>query len=250
MTALSILHDSRRGANHLKLSAHVLDLYGLLSELRCETLYLFLLLRDRCLLLRDRCLQLLNFVVEHGLVLGLGAHARLRYATIRHIRCPTTLVRAKIIPKMVVCKVQSNLNNGGAVNRLEVVEDTTDVALLGIAPREVTDADRTAFLSHAGTNELADVSVIEASGQILSCLITHDCVLTTSSVIKHRRSANCRVEIGFAASSRVIIPEREITNGGILSRNDIFFERGIAHGVVTESGCVSVERKGADSVIK
>ena len=62
MTALSILHDSRRGANHLKLSAHFVNLLGLLSELGCEGLYLFLLLRDRCL-------QLLNFVIEHGLML-------------------------------------------------------------------------------------------------------------------------------------------------------------------------------------
>src|SRR6266550_5477884 len=148
MTALSILHDSRRRANHLKLSAHFLNLCGLLSELGCESLYLFLLLRDRCLLLRDRCLQLLNFVIEHGLVRGLGAHARLWYATMRHSRCFTTLVRAKIIPKVVVCKVQSNLNNGGAVNRLEVVEDTTDVALCGPEPvnRDVADADRIGFV--------------------------------------------------------------------------------------------------------
>ena len=109
-------------ADHLKLGAHALDLCGLLSELGCESLYLFLLLRDRCL-------QLLNFIIEHGLVPGLGARARLRCATMRHKRYPTTLVRAKIIPEVVVCKVQSNLNNGGAVNRLEVIEDTTDVAL-------------------------------------------------------------------------------------------------------------------------
>src|SRR6267378_3896150 len=143
MTALSILHDSRRGANHLKLSAHFLNLLGLLSELGCESLYLFLLLRDRCLLLRDRCLQLVNFVVEHGLVRGLGAHARLRCVTMRRSGCFTTLVRAKIIPEVVVCKVQSNLNNGGDVKRLKVVPDTTDVALYGPGPvsvRDVADA--------------------------------------------------------------------------------------------------------------
>src|SRR5213596_3184231 len=123
MTALSILHNSRRGANHLKLGAHALDLCGLLSELGCESLYLFLLLRDRCLLLCDRCLQLLNFVIEHGLV-SLRAQARLRYATMRHSRCATERV---IIAKVVVSKVQSNYNNAAA-NRLEVVEDTTDVA--------------------------------------------------------------------------------------------------------------------------
>ena len=46
---------------HFKLRAHLLDLCGLLAELGSESLYLFLLLRDRCL-------QLLNFVIEHGLV--------------------------------------------------------------------------------------------------------------------------------------------------------------------------------------
>src|SRR6267154_6646128 len=103
MTALSILHDSRRGANHLKLSAHVLNLSGLLSELGCESLYLFLLLRDRCLLLCDRCLQLLNFVIEHGLVRGLGAHARLRCVTMRRSRCATR-GEVIVIAKVVVIK--------------------------------------------------------------------------------------------------------------------------------------------------
>jgi hypothetical protein len=46
---------------HFKLRAHLLDLRGMLAELCRESLYLFLLLRDRCL-------QLLNFVIEHGLV--------------------------------------------------------------------------------------------------------------------------------------------------------------------------------------
>jgi hypothetical protein len=68
---------------------------------------------------------------------------------------------------VVVRKVKSNFNNGAA-NRLEVIEDTTDEALLGIAPREVVDADRTAFVASAGTNEVADVSVIEAIDYVLS----------------------------------------------------------------------------------
>ena len=70
------------------------------------------------------------------------------------------------------------------------------------------------------TNEVADVSVIEASDHVWSCPCTHGCVLTTSNVVQERRSANCRVETG-AASSRVIILERHITNGGILSASDI-----------------------------
>src|SRR6266404_4388610 len=124
MTVLSILHNSRRGTDHLKLGAHALDLCGLLSELGCESLYLFLLLRHRCLLLRDRCLQLLNFVIEHGLVRGLGARARLRCVTMRRSRCITSVrLKAELIGK----SVQRNYNNVAA-NRLGVVEDTTDVA--------------------------------------------------------------------------------------------------------------------------
>ena len=77
MTVLLILHYSWRGANHLKLSAYFLNLVCLIFDLGCESLYLFLLLRDLVLLLRNRCLQLLNFVIEHGLALELRARARL-----------------------------------------------------------------------------------------------------------------------------------------------------------------------------
>ena len=87
-TVLSILHNSRRGADHLELGAHFLDLGGLLSELGCESLYLFLLLRDRCLLLRDRCLQLLNFLIERGVVRGAGGarEVEVRYDEAQQVR--------------------------------------------------------------------------------------------------------------------------------------------------------------------
>src|SRR5438034_7580620 len=200
MTALSILHDSRRGANHLKLSAHFVNLLGLLSELGCESLYLFLLLRDRCL-------QLLNFVIEHGLVRGLGAHARLRCGTMRRSRCATTPGEGTVKAKLVGIKVQSNYNNVVA-NRLGIVPDTTDEAGCRPEPinREVGDADRKVFVVGFGTNEFADVSVIEATGQIRSCLVTHDCVPSISNVINHRRSATCRVENGFVRLLIVVCP--------------------------------------------
>ena len=71
--ALLIVQDRLRcGLAQFKLGTHFLDFGSLLSELGCESLYLFLLLRDRCL-------QPLNSVIEHGLVLG--ADARLRCAT-------------------------------------------------------------------------------------------------------------------------------------------------------------------------
>src|SRR5947207_7064944 len=186
MTALSILHDSRRGANHLKLGAHALDLCGLLSELSCESLYLFLLLRDRCLLLRDGCLQLLNFVVEHGLVLGLGAHARLRSASMRR-RCGTRSAHGHVNAKLIGIKIKSNCNNV-APNWLGVVEDTTDEAGCRPEPvhRDVGDADRKVFVGDGGsvvvTNVLAHVSVIKACGQDWSCTSTYVFIRPTIKV--------------------------------------------------------------------
>jgi hypothetical protein len=105
-------------------------------------------------------------------------------------------------------------------------------------------------LGKRGTNEVADVSVIEAIGNVWSYPCTYGCVLTTINVSIESRSANCRVVIAIAVSSRVIILKREITNSGIRSRNLISKERGIAHGIVTESGSVTVERKGADSAVE
>ena len=101
---LSIFDYSGRRPDHLKLGTHILDLGGLLSELGCESLYLFLLLRNRCL-------QLLNFVTEHGLALErlldrgralekLRCATTLRRATLH--RCAGTPARAHIPPKVVV----------------------------------------------------------------------------------------------------------------------------------------------------
>ena len=62
-------------------------------------------------------------------------------------------------------------------------------------------------------------------------------------VICERRSANCRVVIGYALSTRVINRERKITNSGIRSASHIFKERGIAEGIVTESGVLPLSAK-------
>ncbi len=50
---------------HFKQGARFLDLRSLLFELACERLYLLLLLRDR----RP---QVLNFLIEHGLLGSVG----------------------------------------------------------------------------------------------------------------------------------------------------------------------------------
>ena len=87
-----------------------------------------------------------------------------------------------------------------------------------------------------GTNEVADVSVIEASHHVWSCPCTHGCVLTAINVIEERRSANCRVVVGKTASAEVIILERDITNGGVCSAMLIFEKRRITKRVVAEAG--------------
>jgi hypothetical protein len=144
------------------------------------------------------------------------------------------------------------LNNGGAVNRLEVIEDTTDEALCGPEPvnRDVGDADRTAFVGGEGTNEVAEVSVIDASDHVWSCPCTHGCVLTPINVIEERRTANCGIVIGQTHSIRVIKRERSITKGGVFTAENIREKRGVPKSVVAESVSVILERKGADSVVE
>jgi len=90
----------RRGLTHFKPGTHFLDLGGLVLELGCESLYLFLLLSDRCL-------QLLNFIVEQSLVFGvrgrLQSATRRWYGTLGHLqRSVTTLARANSPAKLVV----------------------------------------------------------------------------------------------------------------------------------------------------
>ena len=106
------------------------------------------------------------------------------------------------------------------------------------------------FVGHRGTNEVADVSVIEANDHVWSCPCTHGCVLTAINVIEERRTANCRVVVGKAGSARVIKRERDITNGGVFSGENVVEKRGFAKGVVAESVKVVKERKGADSIVE
>src|SRR5947207_11115920 len=102
--SVSIFYHLGRWPDHLKLSVNFLNLGGLLSELGCESFYL-------SLLLRDSCLQLLNFVVEHGLVFGmrgrLQSATRRWYGTLGHLqrRLSTSCARNSVPAKMVVCTV-------------------------------------------------------------------------------------------------------------------------------------------------
>src|SRR5882724_5174796 len=106
VTVLSILYHPGCRLHHFKLGTHFVDLGGLRFELGCESHYLFLLQLDHYL-------QLVNFVIHHGLVLGLGTGGTLcgcagrattpRCATRRYVRL--ALARANIPAKVVVRKV-------------------------------------------------------------------------------------------------------------------------------------------------
>jgi hypothetical protein len=113
---LSILYYSGRRFDYFKLGTHPLNLRGLLFELGRESVYLFLLLSDRCF-------QLVNFAIL-GLVRELGARTRRRHATLQR---RSRLACFNLPPKLVGSEVYSYFNNGAA-NRLLVIEDTTDEA--------------------------------------------------------------------------------------------------------------------------
>ena len=136
--------------------------------------------------------------------------------------CAPALADGHVKAKVVVIKVRVTTTmlppTGWGLLKIPPMKQATEPIPL---PFERSPMRIVSIVRGLGTNEVADVSVIEASGQVWSCPCTHGCVVTTGNVIKHRRSANCRVVIGSAASSRVIIPEREITNGGIRSGNGI-----------------------------
>src|SRR5205823_3335117 len=91
------------------------------------------------------------------------------------------------------------------------------------------------------TNEVADVSVVEASDHVFSCPCTHGCVLTATIVIEERRTANCRVVVRGAGSAEVIKRERDITNGGGRSGDGINDKRGRANSVV--AGIVVIKER-------
>src|SRR5438552_4514740 len=113
----------------------------------------------------------------------------------------------------------------------------------------VADADRIAFVGGEGTNQVADVRVIGARDDVLSCSFTHGCVLAAINVIKQCHSANCRVVIAQTECIRVVIPERVITHGGVCDAVNIEQKRVVTKGVVAVSVNVTKERTGTDSIV-
>ena len=102
VTVLSILYHPGCRFHHLNCGTHLLDLGGLLFELGCESLYLFLLLRDRCF-------QLLNLahLERAGRPGGRATTPRCAARRSRAVRCATNLFRANnnIPAKVVVRKI-------------------------------------------------------------------------------------------------------------------------------------------------
>jgi len=218
---------------------------------------LFLLLRALFLLLCDRCLQLLNFVI-HGLALG----------------CGTRVVRVHTIDAKLAESIHSNLTNGDAVPDLGVRGDTVDKAGSGTR-KDAADAYDAGFVPRwgscvvEGTSGIAEVNVLAASGQVLSCAeahgrvenrvgTVHGCltdryVERAINVVEERRSANCRVADAGGVfmersktSGRVVVGiveiERSITVGRVVVTVRVVRERITASGTIEKAAGVAKER--------
>src|SRR5437867_2324158 len=209
----------RRRFAHSKPCADLLDLRGLLFELGCESVYLFLLLRDRCL-------QLLDFVIEHGL----RARGRLRWVH---------TIDAKLAES-----IHSNLTNGEAVPDLGERGDTTDKAL-GVR-KHAADAYRAIFVGDGSTGEvqrasgIAEVNVIGASDRGLSCLETHGCVEIRVGIVQ------CRVTHCYVERATDVVKQRASTHGGVFESINVIEERHSANCRVDVADLVIFERVKAD----
>src|SRR5207247_3119108 len=131
---LRFVHDHLwRWLVHLKLSAHLLDLSGLLFELSRE---LRSLLFDLPSQLRDSGFQCLHFAIQHG---------AMRHRCASTLRCATRVVRVHTIDAKLAESIHSNLTNGDAVPDLGVRGDTVDKA--GSATRkDAADAYHAGFV--------------------------------------------------------------------------------------------------------
>src|SRR4030095_15803311 len=126
MTVLLIVHHSRRGADHLKLSAHFLDLLGLLLERCGQSLNLPFLRSNLCRLL----FQQLVYRTKRA---ARGTFAELAVGTYA--------------------------DRGAAA---PYTRDAPDNAFSKCYFRRVTYADGGAFVAGTVTSGCADVDVIEA----------------------------------------------------------------------------------------
>src|SRR4030095_2302625 len=128
MTVLLIVHHSRRGADHLKLSAHFLNLLGLLLE---------------------RCGQIVNLTFRRSNL------CRLLFQQLVHrARRAASSTFAELAVSTYADRATANC----------VSRDAADKA--GADEVRIADADRSAFTGGAGTGGCADVDVIAAVGEI------------------------------------------------------------------------------------
>ena len=95
------------------------------------------------------------------------------------------------------------------------------------------------FVAGEGTNEVADVSVIEASDHIWSCPCAHRCVLTAINVTESRRTPTAVLLLArpFPVES---LNASAISPMAVLSEAvDYWKKRGLAKSVVAESVSVT-----------
>src|SRR5439155_16244598 len=201
MTVLLIVHYSWRGTNHLKLSAHFLDLLSLLLERRGQGLNLPFLQSNLRRLLLGRGLQFL-----HSLTLFEPLFRRARRFHRARQACTTTFA------KLTVCTYADRV---AADWYTRDAGDKGGTDEIGIA-----DPDCAAFTTATqGAGGRADVDVIAAFNES-SCVPADDGVKGTAHVIKKRRVAD-----GCVCRAVGVATQCVNTHGVVLTAANIATER-------------------------
>src|SRR5436190_6634515 len=167
ITVLLIVHYSRRWADHLQLSAHFLNLLGLLRECCGQGLNLIFLQSDPCRLLFSRGLQLL-----HDLTLR-------RHLVYRERRGRTTFAELAVY-------IYADRDAGDCYTRDALDKARSDESRLA-------DANCPAFVPNVSSSACPDIDVIAATTEVLSCKVADHCVKGARSVILRSRVTNGNV---------------------------------------------------------
>jgi hypothetical protein len=189
---LFIRDRSRCCLVQFQLGAHLLDLRGLLFELGRENLYLFPLLRDRCL-------QLLNFEIEHGLLgalrnVGLGGGLGRKSTRVGSIDGE----RAQ--PSIGIDEHDSCRRGG---NRR--TEDVVDKAPVTYLAKNTVD-----------TRVLADDDIVIDGGETGAGFAADADVVGTRGVVPERSPTE-----GLVVGTGCVEPERGGTDRGVAAAVDI-----------------------------
>jgi hypothetical protein len=211
-----------------KLCAHFLNLRGLLFELGRESLYLFLLLRDRGL-------QLLNFVIEHGLLgvlrnVGLGGEGG------KSTRVGSS-DRGRAQPPIGIDEHDGCRPHG---NRR--AEDVIDKAPVTYLAKNTVD-----------TIVVADDDIVIGEGDTTPSVVTHahvratrglkERIITDGCVKGARSSSQGPITYRIILAADLIGEKRCVAVRVVEVASGVFIERSITNSVVVDTVSVEIERR-------